>query len=61
MTLGSNMKIVKWIKAKIAKKRKQKKTDRQLMLEIIENTNKKVLNIFYKKEWMIIHQGNDYY
>jgi len=55
------MKIVKWIKAKIAKKRKQKKTDRQLMLEIIENTNKKVLNIFYKKEWMIIHQGNDYY
>jgi hypothetical protein len=48
-------KIVKWNKSKEFKK------DQELTLKVIENANEAVKNAFSFSNWMIIHQGNDYY
>lgn len=48
-------KIVKWNKSKEFNK------DWELTLKVIENANEAVKKAFSFSNWMIIHQGNDYY
>jgi len=59
MILGINVKLRKWKEWKERKERE--KVNRELTLKVIETANEAVKRAFYINEWMIIHQGNDYY
>jgi hypothetical protein len=53
MILGINVKLRKW--------KEREKVNQELTLKVIENANEAVKRAFYINQWMIIHQGNDYY
>jgi hypothetical protein len=51
--MGKNMQTTR--------RKRQEKTDEELILSIIENASNSVRNAYCISQWMTIHQGNDSY